>query len=56
MYEGFLFSTYSSTLVSCGLFDDSHSDECEVISYCGFDLQEKEEETGNSILKNLFLN
>ena len=22
----------------CGLFDDSHSDGCEVISHCGFDL------------------
>ena len=28
----------------------------EVISHCGFDLQEKEEETGNSILKHVFLN
>ena len=24
--------------VICGLFDDSHSDRCEVISHCGFDL------------------
>ena len=22
----------------CGLFDDSHSDRCEVMSHCGFDL------------------
>ena len=22
----------------CGLFDDSHSNGCEVISHCGFDL------------------
>ena len=26
------------TLVICVLFDDSHSDRCEVISYCGFNL------------------
>ena len=32
--EGFLFL---SAFVICVLFDDSHSDRCEVISYCGFD-------------------
>ena len=26
------------TFVICVLFDDSHSDRCEVISYCGFNL------------------
>ena len=38
VYKGSPFSIYSPTLVICGLFDDSHSDECEVISRCGFDL------------------
>ena len=36
MYKGSLFSTSSSTSVICVLFDDSHSDRCEVISHCGF--------------------
>ena len=31
MYKGSLFSIYSPTFVICGLFDDSHFDECEVI-------------------------
>ena len=31
-----LLFTSSSTLVNCCLFDDSHSDRCEVISHCGF--------------------
>ena len=31
------FSTSLPTLVTC-LFDDSHSDRCEVVSHCGFDL------------------
>ena len=35
---GSFFSTSSPTFVICGLFDDSHSDRCEVISLCGFDL------------------
>ena len=35
---GFLFSTSSSTcFISCG-FDFSHSDTCEVISHCSFNL------------------
>ena len=38
VYEGFLFSTSFPTFAICGLFDDSHSDRCEVISHCGFDL------------------
>ena len=37
-YEGSLFSTSSPTFVICRLFDDSHSDRCEVIPHCGFDL------------------
>ena len=32
-----LFSTSLPTLISC-LFDSSHSNRCEVISHCGFDL------------------
>ena len=35
--HGFLFSTSSIRVISC-LFDNSHSDRCEVISHCGFDL------------------
>ena len=38
IYEGSLFSTSSPVFVICGLFDDSHSDTCEVISYGGFNL------------------
>ena len=37
VYEGSLFSTSSPAFVICVLFDDSHSDRCEVISHCGFD-------------------
>ena len=33
VYKGSLFSTFSSTFVICGHFDDSHSDRCEVISH-----------------------
>ena len=36
--KGSLFSTASLTFVISGLFDDSHSDGCEVISHCCFDL------------------
>ena len=35
--NGFLFSTPSAFIV-CRLFDDGHSDQCEVRSHCGFDL------------------
>ena len=38
MYQYSLFSTSSRMLVICYLFDSSHSDRCEVISYCGFDV------------------
>ena len=38
MYEGLLFFTSPPTFVICVFFDDSHSDRCEVISHCGFDL------------------
>ena len=39
-FKGFLFSTSSPTLVSFFFlfFDYSHSNRCEVISHCGFDL------------------
>ena len=36
--EHSLFSTPSPALIVCRLFDDGHSDQCEVISHCGFDL------------------
>ena len=38
VYEGSHFSTSSPTFAICRLFDDSHSDRCELISHCGFDL------------------
>ena len=34
----FPFSTPSPTFIVCKLFDDDHSDLCEVISHCSFDL------------------
>ena len=37
--EGSLSSTPSATFIVCRLFDDGHSDQCEVISHCSFDLQ-----------------
>ena len=33
-----LFSTSSPAFIVCRLLDDGHSDLCEVISHCGFDL------------------
>ena len=33
-----LFSTPSPVVIVCRLFDDGHSDQCEVISHCSFDL------------------
>ena len=33
--QGFFFSTSSPTFVIHVLFDDSHSDRCEVIPHCG---------------------
>ena len=32
------FLPIQTAFLICGLFDDSHSDKCEVIYYCGFDL------------------
>ena len=36
--EGFLFSTPSPAFIFYRFFDDGHSDLCEVIPHCGFDL------------------
>ena len=36
--EGSLFSTPSSTFVVCRFSDDAHSNWCEVIPHCSFDL------------------
>ena len=38
MYEGFIFSTSSPTLVISCRFDDSHPSGCEVVSHCDFGL------------------
>ena len=38
VYKVSLFYTSSPAFVICRLIDDSHSDRCEVISPCGFDL------------------
>ena len=32
------FSTPSPSFIVCRFFEDGHSDRCEVISHCGFDL------------------
>ena len=36
--EGFLFSASSPAFIVCRLFDSSHSDLCEMVPHCGFDL------------------
>ena len=36
--QGTLFSTPSPAFTVCRFFDDGHSDWCEVIPHCGFDL------------------
>ena len=36
--EHSLFSTYSPAFIGCRLFDEGHSDLCEMISHCRFDL------------------
>ena len=33
-----LFSISSPAFIVCRLFDEGHSDQCEVISHCGFNL------------------
>ena len=37
MQEHSLFSIPSPAFIVCRLFDEGHSDWCEVISHCGFD-------------------
>ena len=36
--KGSLFSTHSPAFIVCRFFDDGHSDRCEMISHCTFDL------------------
>ena len=36
--EGFLFSTPSPAFGICRLFNDGHSDQCEMVLHCSFDL------------------
>ena len=36
--KGSLFSTPSLAFIVCRLFDSSHSDHCEMVPHCGFDL------------------
>ena len=38
MQEGSFFSTPSPAFTVCRFFDDGHSDQCEVIPHCSFDL------------------
>ena len=38
MREHSLFSTPSPAFIVCRLFDDGHSDRCEVVSHCSLDL------------------
>ena len=36
--ERSLFSTPSPAFIICRVFDEGHSDQCEVVSHCSFDL------------------
>ena len=36
--EGSLFSTSSPEFIVCRFFDDGHTDWCEVVSHCSFEL------------------
>ena len=38
VYKGSISSTSLPPFVVCVLFDDNHSDRCEVLSHCDFDL------------------
>ena len=38
VWESYLFSTSSPAFIVCRHFGDAHSDSCEVISHCSFDL------------------
>ena len=51
VHEVSLFSTLLPMLVICGLFDDSHSDRCQVILHCGFNLSCSDDTDG----KHLFM-
>ena len=44
--ENSLFSTPSPAIFVCILFDHGHSDWCEVISHCSFDLHFSNNERG----------
>ena len=35
--ECYVFSTPSPSFIVCRLFDEGHSDQCEVVSHCDFD-------------------
>ena len=48
--EGSLFSTPSSVFIVCRFFDDGHSDQCEVICHCNFNLH-----FSNSDIEYLFM-
>ena len=37
-YKRVPFFLHSPTFIICRLFDDGHSDRCEVISHCSFDM------------------
>ena len=39
--QGFPFSSPSPAFIVCRLFDDGHSDQCEMIPHCGFDLRKE---------------
>ena len=38
MPDRYLFSTPSPAFIVCRVFDEGHSDQCEVVSHCSFDL------------------
>ena len=41
MQEGSLFSTPSPAFIACRLFDDGHSDWCEVIPHCSLSVMQE---------------
>ena len=41
---GFFFSTSSPAFIVSRYFDGSHSDQCEMVTYCDFDLHFSENE------------
>ena len=38
VWKGSFYSTPSPAFIICGLFDDGHSDQCEVLHHCSLDL------------------